>query len=82
MTRRVKNSAARLSATVASLVTLIVSYWIFRWLLIALWEWQHEGRRIVFVFQQEVDAALLALLLGVSVFVLVFRRSCRNTASG
>jgi len=75
MTTTARKQPAFVAATVAALLTLLCSYWLFRWGLILLWQWQHEGRRIKFVFQQEIDAALLALLFGSSAFFVILRRS-------
>lgn len=67
-------------ATVAALVTLLCSFWLFRSGLILLWQWQHDGRRIEFVFQQETDAAILALFFAIPVFVVILIRSLhKNT---
>jgi len=70
-----KKTTATFSATLAALLTMLVCYWIFRWGFIHAWEWQHEGRRIVFVFGPEVNAAALAALPGIVAFLIVFRRS-------
>jgi len=56
---------------VAALATLIVSFWAFRWGFIPLWEGQHEGRRMVFVFEPDMKAAVLAISSGVAVFFLL-----------
>jgi hypothetical protein len=55
-------------ATVVALATLLVSFWAFRWGFIHIWEGQHEGRRMVFVFGPEVKASVLAILSSVAVF--------------
>jgi len=68
-------AAATGSATLAAFLTLLISFFVFRWGLIRLWEWQHEGRRMMFVIGPEINAAILALLSSSIVFVVVFRRS-------
>jgi hypothetical protein len=77
MTATPRKATATVSAIVAALLTLLASYWTFRWAFIRLWEWQHEGRRIVFTFGPEMNAAALALLSSIAVFLVQFRRSLR-----
>jgi hypothetical protein len=79
MTTAQNKSAAIFSATVAALATLIVSFLAFRWGFIHLWEWQHEGRRMVFVFEPDMKAAVLAISSGVAVFFMSLRRSSHNS---
>jgi len=69
------------SAIVVALLTLIVCFWLFRWGFIQLWEWQHEGRRMVFVIDPEVKAAALAVLPSVAAFLFMLRRSLNQTKS-
>jgi hypothetical protein len=71
MTTAQNKTAAIFSAMVAALATLIVSFWAFRWGFIHLWEGQHEGRRMVFVFDPDMKAAGLAISSGVAVFFLL-----------
>ena len=66
-------ATATVSAIVAALLTLLASYWTFRWGFIRLWEWQHEGRRIVFAFGPEMNAAALAIWSSICVFLVQFR---------
>jgi hypothetical protein len=78
MTATARKLPASISALGVALLTVLCSYWLFRWGFIRLWEWQHEGRRIVFALQQEIDAAVTAFFLGISVFVIAFRRVSRK----
>jgi len=68
-------TTAIFSAMVAALATLIVSFWAFRWGFIPL----HEGRRMVFVFEPDMKAAVLAISSGVAVFFLLLWRSSHNS---
>jgi hypothetical protein len=72
MTAMLKGTSA-LYATLSAALVLPISFWVFRWGLIRIWEWQHIGRRIVFVFGQEIEAAIAAVLLSICVFVFVRR---------
>jgi hypothetical protein len=56
----------------AALCTTCCSFWIFRWALIAHSERQ-SGHRLVFVIGPEINAAIMALLLGLAVFFAAFR---------
>jgi hypothetical protein len=69
------NRKAACFAIVAALATLLVSFWAFRWGFIHIWEGQHEGRRMVFVFGPDVKAGVLAILSSVVVFNLLRRLS-------
>jgi hypothetical protein len=62
------------SVTIAALATLLVSFWAFRWGFIHIWERQHEGRRMIFVFGPDGKASVLAILVSIAVFFF-FRRS-------
>jgi hypothetical protein len=66
---------AAIFKTVAALATLLVSFWVFRWGFIHIWEGQHEGRRMVFVFGPEVKAGVLAILSSLAVFNFLRRLS-------
>jgi hypothetical protein len=79
MTATTKKTSATVFAIVAALLALLVSYWTFRWGFIRFWEWQHEGRRMVFVFGPEINAAALAVLSSIAVFLVVFRHLLRKT---
>ena len=81
MTRAATKAKAICSATAVALLTLIASFWAFRWGFIQLWEWQHEGRRMVFVINPEFKAAALAILPSVAAFLSVLRRSLNQTKS-
>ena len=72
-------SAGIFSAIVSGVVSLLVSFWAFRWGLIHLWEWQHGGRRMMFVFDPEIKAAVMAIVLSVAVFVVLLWRSSRHS---
>lgn len=65
------------AASAASLVTLIIGYFAFRWLLISYQTWR-LGRPNPFVIGPEIDAALLAVVTAAIVFWLVVRRGKRN----
>lgn len=69
------NKTAAMFASVAALATLLVCFWAFRWGFIHLWEGQHEGHRIVFVFGPEVKAGVLAILSSLAVFSSLRRLS-------
>lgn len=81
MTRAATKAKATFSAIVVALLTLIACFWVFRWGFIQLWEWQHEGRRMVFVIDPEVKAAALAILPSVAAFLFMLRRSLNQTKS-
>ena len=78
MTRAANKATVIFSATLAAVIMLFVSYWAFRWQLIKVWQWQHEGRPIVFTFGPDMDAAVLATMVGIAVFILIFRRLRRE----
>ena len=78
MTTARNKTTAIFAVTVAALATLLVSFWALRWGFIHLWEWQHEGRRMVFVFEPEMKAAVLAILSSIAVFT-VLRRWSRHS---
>jgi hypothetical protein len=75
MTRAASKASATFSAIVVALVALLASFLAFRWGFIQLWEWQHEGRRMVFVIDPEIKAAVLAILSSIAVFLAALRRS-------
>jgi hypothetical protein len=68
MTIAPNKTGAIFPTVVAALATLLVSFWAFRWGFIHIWEGQHEGRRMVFVFGPEVKAGVLAILSSLAVF--------------
>jgi hypothetical protein len=65
------------TAFALSLVTLLVSYLAFRWLLISYHEWQISNP-MVFTFWADTRAIPLALLAAAIVFWLVVKRAKRN----
>jgi len=69
------NRTAAIFATIATVATLIVSFWEFRWGFIHIWDGQHEGHRMVFVFVPGVKAGVLAILSSLAVFNLLRRLS-------
>jgi len=81
MTTAANKSAAILSATIASAITLLVCFWMFRWGFILLWQWRHGGRRMVFVIDPEINAAVVAVLLSIAIFFIIRRRSSRQGKS-
>ena len=76
MSSRTKIASATLGAA-AALYSVYCSFWIFRWAFIAYRERQ-LGYRLVFVIGPEINAAILALVLGVMAFFAVFRQGTRN----
>jgi hypothetical protein len=54
------------------LCSMYCSFWIIRWALIAYRERQ-LGHRLVFVIGPEINAAILAVILGLAVFFVAFR---------
>jgi hypothetical protein len=65
-------------AIVAAFSTLVVSFSIFRWGFIQYWQWQHQGRKMVFVIGPEINAAGLAVVLSIIVLLLSLRGSTRH----
>jgi len=63
------------TAAIFALATLLVSFWAFRWGLIHIWEGQHDGRRMLFVFGPELKASVLAILSSLAVFNFLRRVS-------
>jgi len=58
------------AASVSAAVTLPFSFFGFRWLLIRFHEWR-IGHPLVWIIREELNAALLALVLAVVVFFVV-----------
>ena len=65
------------AASAASLVTLLVAYFAFRWLLVP-YQTRRLGHSSPFVIGPEMDAALLAVVTAMIVFLVVVRRQRRN----
>jgi hypothetical protein len=65
------------TAFALSVVTLLVSYVAFRWLLISYHEWR-ISHSLVFTFWADTRAIPLALLAAAIVFWLVVKRAKRN----
>jgi hypothetical protein len=65
------------AASAVSLVTLLVGYFAFRWLLISCQTWR-LGHPNPFVIGPGIDAALLAVVTAAIVFWLVMRQGKRN----
>jgi hypothetical protein len=65
------------AASAASLVTLLVGYFAFRWLLIS-YQTLSLGHPNPFVIGPEIDAAMLAVVTAAIVFWLAVRRGKRN----
>lgn len=79
MTMAANKSAAIFFASISGVVTLLLSFWAFRWGFIHLWEWQHGGRRIVFLFDPDIKAAVIAIVLSIAVFFVCLWRSSRHS---
>jgi hypothetical protein len=60
-------------AVVAALVTFVPSFMLFDWILVAYWEWQHEGRPMKITLWADEPALLITLLLCAAVFYLAAR---------
>jgi hypothetical protein len=65
------------AASAASMVTLLVGYFAFRWLLISYQTWR-LGHPNPFVIGPEIDATMLAVVTAAVVFWLVVRWGKRN----
>lgn len=72
-----RNSTGILFATVATIATLPVSFLVFRRGLIRFWEWQHDGRRMIFVIGPEMTAPVLAIFVSLLVFSILLLRLMR-----
>jgi len=79
MTTVANKATAIFASMIAGLITLLVSFWAFRWGFIQLWEWQHEGRPIMFTLGPETKAAALALVAGLAAFLAAFRCLLRGS---
>ena len=82
MGRASEKLIATISATLVAAMALLVSFFVFRWKFIRYWEWQHAGRRMIFVFGPEFNAATLAVLLSLCVFVIAFREAKHSGSHG
>jgi hypothetical protein len=60
------------TASVLAVASLPFSFFAFRWLLIRFHEWRIGGHRIIWIIGEEINAALLALVVAVVVFFVVF----------
>ena len=68
---------------IVAMSALVVAYQLFRWVFTRYWEWQHEGRRMMFTFWAEERALPLAVLAGVFAFYATLRYyRRRREASG
>jgi hypothetical protein len=68
-------------ASLAALSAAVVSYEIFLWIFIKYWEWQHEGRKMEFIFWADERAMPLALIVCAVVFGLTNSYLRRRRAS-
>ncbi len=82
MGRASEKLIATISATLVAAMALLVSFFVFRWKFIRYWEWQHAGRRMIFVFGPGFNAATLAVLLSLCVFVIAFREAKHSGSHG
>jgi hypothetical protein len=71
---KTNNLKPAIRASLSALCTLLVSYAAFRWVLMRYWEWQHQGRKMMFTFWADFNAVPLALLTSISAFVVIFVR--------
>jgi hypothetical protein len=78
-------TTGRLRATViallAALSALVVSYKVFLRTFVRYWEWQHDGRRMKFIFWAEERALPLAVIVCSVVFFLTNRYLRRRHVS-
>jgi hypothetical protein len=58
---------------VAGVMAFVPSFMLFDWILVAYWEWQHEGRPMKITLWADERALLMALLLCAAVFYLTAR---------
>jgi hypothetical protein len=68
-----KGVKAVCAGVVVALVAFVPSFKVFDWVLIAYWEWQHEGRKMKFTLWADDRALLLSLSLCAIVFYLMVR---------
>ena len=76
MRKRIKAVCA---GVVVTLVAFVPSFKIFDWVLIAYWEWQHEGRKMKITLWADDRALLLSLSLCAIVFYLMVRYFQRHS---
>jgi hypothetical protein len=79
MRTRVKTVCA---GVVAALVAFVPSFKIFDWAFIALWEWQHDGRKMKITLWADDRALMLSLSLCAVVFYAVVRYLQRAMPAG
>ena len=58
---------------VAALVAFVPLFILSDWMLVAYWEWQHDGRPMKFTLWADERALLIALFLCATVFYLTVR---------
>jgi hypothetical protein len=68
---------AKALAAVASLLAgslaLVLSYEVLDWFLIRYWEWQHDGREMVYTFWADFRTIPFAILVSLVAVFLTYR---------